>query len=139
MRERAVRLVRESEASNASRWAALVSVSGKISRTAETLRRWVQEAEIDAGVRPGVSTDMAARVSDCLFGQAVFHVVRSRMMALRMVMSLRMQAVTDAPRKTRARPPLPTHAAAARLSPQAALTRISPLNRMTYVKPNRAR
>ena len=62
LRERAVRLVRESEASHASRWAALVSVSGKIGCTAETLRRWVQEAEVDDGVRPGVTTDMAARV-----------------------------------------------------------------------------
>ena len=62
--ERAVRLVRESEGSRASRWAALVSVSGKIGCTAETLRRWVREAEIDAGVRPGVTTDMAARVKE---------------------------------------------------------------------------
>ena len=64
VRERAVRLVRESEASHASRWAALVSVSGKIGCTAETLRRWVREAEIDAGVHPGVTTDMATRVKE---------------------------------------------------------------------------
>ncbi len=42
VRERAVRLVCESEGNNPSRWAALVSVSGKIGRTAETLQRWVQ-------------------------------------------------------------------------------------------------
>ena len=64
VRERAVRLVRESEGSHPSRWAALVSVSGKIGCTAETLRRWVQEAEIDDGVRPGVTTDVAARVKE---------------------------------------------------------------------------
>ena len=62
VRERAVRLVGESAGSHASQWAALVSVSGKIGCTAETLRRWVREAEIDAGVRPGVTTDTAARV-----------------------------------------------------------------------------
>ena len=59
-----MRLVRESEGSHPSRWAALVSVSGKIGCTAETLRRWVQEAEIDDGVRPGVTTDVAARVKE---------------------------------------------------------------------------
>ncbi len=64
VRERAVRLVRASEGSHASQWAALVSVSGKIGCTAETLRRWVREAEIDAGARPGVTADMAARVEE---------------------------------------------------------------------------
>ena len=62
--ERAVRLVRGSAGGHASRWAALVSVSGKIGCTAEMLRRWVREAEIDSGVRPGVTTDMAARVKE---------------------------------------------------------------------------
>ena len=64
VRERAVRLVRESAGSHASQWAALVSVSGKIGCTAETLRCWVREAEIDAGVRPGVTTDTATRVKE---------------------------------------------------------------------------
>ena len=71
VRERAVRLVRESEGNHASRWAALVSVSRKIGCTAETLRRWVREAENDAGVRPGVTTDMAARVNEPMSGTAV--------------------------------------------------------------------
>jgi transposase len=64
VRERAVRLLHESEGSHPSRWAALVSVAGKIGCTAETLRRWVREAEIDSGVRPGVTTDTAARVKE---------------------------------------------------------------------------
>ena len=64
VRERAVRLVREGAGGHASQWAALVSVSGKIGCTAETLRRWVREAEVDAGVRPGVTSDMSARVKE---------------------------------------------------------------------------
>lgn len=32
--------------------------------TAETLRRWVQDAEVDDGVRPGVTADTAARVKE---------------------------------------------------------------------------
>jgi transposase len=30
--------------------------------TAETLRKWVRQAQVDAGSRPGVSTDEAAEV-----------------------------------------------------------------------------
>jgi transposase len=62
VRDRAVRLVLETEGDHASRWSTLVSVSGKIGCTAETLRRWVHEAEVDVGRRPGVSTDAAARI-----------------------------------------------------------------------------
>jgi transposase len=62
VRDRAVRLVLETEGDHASRWVTLVSVSGKIGCTAETLRRWVHEAEVDVGRRPGSSTDAAARI-----------------------------------------------------------------------------
>jgi transposase-like protein len=39
-------------------------VSGKIGCTAEALRRWVQDAEVSDGVRPGVTADSAARVKE---------------------------------------------------------------------------
>jgi transposase len=43
----------EQEPTHTSRWAALTSIAGKIGCTPETLRKWVQRAEIDDGRRPG--------------------------------------------------------------------------------------
>ena len=56
VRERAVRMLHEQEPFYASRWAALTSVAGKIGCTPETLRKWVQRAEIDDGRRAGRTT-----------------------------------------------------------------------------------
>jgi transposase len=39
-----------------SQWAAIQSIAGKIGCTTESLRRWVQQAERDQGVRAGLST-----------------------------------------------------------------------------------
>jgi transposase-like protein len=49
-------MLHEQEPSYASRWAALTSIAVKIGCTPETLRKWVQRAEIDAGGRPGRMT-----------------------------------------------------------------------------------
>ena len=56
IRERAVRMVVDHEAEHGSQWAAISSVAEKIGCTAETLRRWVRQAEIDRGRRAGLST-----------------------------------------------------------------------------------
>ena len=62
VRERAVRLVREHEAEYPSQWAAITSIAAKCGMTPETLRQWVRTTEIDAGRRPGLTTDEVERL-----------------------------------------------------------------------------
>jgi transposase-like protein len=57
VRERAVRLVFEQVKANEPTWPVIVSVATKIGCTAETLRRWVRQAERDTGKREGITTD----------------------------------------------------------------------------------
>ena len=42
---------------HASQWAAITSIAEKIGCAAETLRKWVRQAERDGGRRPGLATD----------------------------------------------------------------------------------
>ena len=56
VRERAVRLVFENQGEHDSQWAAIGSIAGKIGCTAETLRKWVRQAERDQGRRAGVTS-----------------------------------------------------------------------------------
>lgn len=60
--ERAVRLVFESREQYESQWAAIESIAGKIGCTAETLRRWVRQQELDTGQRSGPTTAEQERV-----------------------------------------------------------------------------
>ena len=64
VRERAVRLVWEEAEAHASEWAAICSISEKVGCTAETLRKWVRQAERDTVRRPGPTTDDQRRIKD---------------------------------------------------------------------------
>jgi transposase len=64
VRERAVRLVREQLPEHPSQWATIRSVAEKLGCKHETLRRWVRQAERDAGERPGLTTDERHRLKD---------------------------------------------------------------------------
>ena len=54
---RAVRLVREHVGDYQTEWAAIKGIAGRLGMSAETLRRWVRQAEIDAGEAAGVSSE----------------------------------------------------------------------------------
>lgn len=64
VRERAVRMVNESRGDHDSEWAAITSIAAKIGCSSETLRNWVRQAERDAGVRPGATTDQLAELKE---------------------------------------------------------------------------
>ena len=64
VRERAVRLVMESEGKHDSQWAAISSVAGKIGCTPETLRTWVRQVERDTGKRAGLTTAERERLKE---------------------------------------------------------------------------
>ncbi len=62
-REKAVRLVCEHAGDYPSEFAAIKAVAARLGvGSAETLRKWVRQAEVDAGEAAGVSTAEAAEV-----------------------------------------------------------------------------
>lgn len=50
------------EAEHPSRWQAIVSIAAKIGCSAHSLNEWLKKAEVDAGKRAGVRTDMSAKL-----------------------------------------------------------------------------
>ena len=58
MRARAVRMVGEVRPNYDNEYAAIKAVAARLSiGSAETLRKWVRRAEVDAGTRPGITTE----------------------------------------------------------------------------------
>ena len=55
-------MVHEHTADHSSQWAAIRSVGEKLGCSLEALRRWVRQAERDAGQRPGLTTDERVRL-----------------------------------------------------------------------------
>jgi transposase len=61
---RAVRLVREHAGDYETEWAAMKAISARLGMSAETLRKWVRQAEVDAGEAPGMTTDAAREIRE---------------------------------------------------------------------------
>jgi transposase len=64
VRERAVRLVFEHQGEHDSQWAAIGSIAAKMGCTAETLRKWVRQAERDQGRRAGLTSTERDRLKE---------------------------------------------------------------------------
>ena len=61
---RAVRLVREHVGDYETEWAAMKAISARLGVSAETLRKWVRQAEVDAGDAAGVPTETARELRE---------------------------------------------------------------------------
>jgi len=64
LRERAVRMVREHSPEHPSQWAVVQAIAPKLGCTAETLRRWVRQAERETGQRAGLTTSEQQRLKE---------------------------------------------------------------------------
>ena len=62
VRERAVRLLLEHRPEYETEWAAIQSIAEKVGVHKETLRLWVRRAQVDAGHRPGLTTEERERL-----------------------------------------------------------------------------
>lgn len=61
---KAIRLVIDHAEDYASEYAAIKAVASRLGMTPETLRKWLRQAEIDAGAADGVSTSTARELRE---------------------------------------------------------------------------
>ena len=64
LRERAVAMVFELRAESGNAGGSLARVGERLGINPETLRNWVERAEIDGGQRPGTTTGDRKRIAD---------------------------------------------------------------------------
>lgn len=63
LRERAVRMVAEVRPDYPSEYAAITAVAGMLGiGSPETIRTWIRRQQVDAGDRPGVTTDASVEI-----------------------------------------------------------------------------
>lgn len=64
IKDRAVRLVLDHRGDYSSQFEAIRVIAERLDIGVETLRRWVVQADVDAGGRPGVSSGESARIKE---------------------------------------------------------------------------
>lgn len=64
LRERATRMAVEARRDPRTKAGAIARVAQQLGLNPETLRSWVRQAEVDAGHRPGTTTDEAQRMAE---------------------------------------------------------------------------
>ncbi len=64
MRERAVRMVLEVRRESGEKHGAVTRVAKQLGVGSESLRNWVNQAEVDSGLRPGTSAADAQRIAE---------------------------------------------------------------------------
>jgi transposase len=64
LRERAVRMVLEVRQETGEKHGAVTRVAKQLGVGAESLRNWVNQAEVDSGKRPGTSSADAQRIAE---------------------------------------------------------------------------
>jgi transposase len=62
VRERAVRLVLETRDQYKTEYEAIRSIGAKLGVGTESLRKWVRQAEVDTGLKPGTTTEESAQL-----------------------------------------------------------------------------
>ena len=63
LRERAVRMVQQAIQESGERFGVITRVARQLGIGTESLRSWVRQAEVDGGLRPGISSQDKERIA----------------------------------------------------------------------------